>query len=150
MPRHYTEYNDTIKLRYRDIGEIIDKAKQSGCRYYMQLNLQGRAVWVGFTEPFEAGIDRLYALYYKIPIEDGVVNICLGLWRSSPSVDSIFTHLQGVSNVPDPVVPPDLVNDFLHKWDTKYIALKRPTYVSQSKKSRKVVPLPSPPPILNR
>ncbi len=151
MTRHYTEYNDTIKLRHRDIGEIVEKAKQSGCRYYMQLNLQGRSIWVGFNEAFEAGIDRLYAMYYKLPIEDGVINICLGLWRSSPSPHHILAHLlQGVSNIPDPIVTPDLVHRFLGKWETSHIALKRPTYVSERKMFSDILPLPSRPPIFDR
>lgn len=133
MTRHYTEYNDTIKLRHRDIGDIVDKANQSGCRYYMQLNLQGRSVWMGFTEPFEAGIDRLYVLYYKIPIEDGVINICVGLFRSMPSYDTIYLQLMAASSVPDPMVTTELAHEILQQGHTKYIELGRPTYISKNK-----------------
>ena len=133
MTRHYTEYNDTIKLRYRDIGEIVDKAKQSGCRYYMQLNLQDRSVWVGFNEAFEAGIDRLYALYYKIPIEDSVIRVCVGLFRSLPPYNTAYLQLMKVGDTPDPIIDAVIVHEFLQKKDTKHIELKRPTYVSDSK-----------------
>lgn len=133
MTRHYTEYNETIKLRQRDIGEIVDKAIQSGCRYYMQLNLQGRSVWMGFTEPFEAGIDRLYALYYKLPIEDGVIRVCVGLFRSSPSYNTAYLQLMGAGNIPDPMIDAVIAHAFLQQGNTKHIELKRPTYVSDSK-----------------
>ena len=133
MPRHYTEYNDTIRLGHRDIGEIMDKASQSGCRYYMQLNLQGRSVWVGFTEPFEAGVDRLYVLYYKRPIEDGVIRVCVGLFRSSPSHDAVYMQLMGTSNISYPAITAALAYEFLQRGDTAHIELRRPTYVSDSK-----------------
>ncbi len=132
MTRHYTDYNDTIKLRYRDIGDIVDKAMQSGCRYYMQLNLQGRNVWVGFNEAFESGIDRLYSLYYKIPMEDGVIRVCVGLFRSSPSHDAVYLQLMGTSNIPDPMINAAIVHSFLQIKETKHIELRRPTYVSNS------------------
>ncbi len=133
MTRHYTEYNDTIKLRHRDIGDIVDKANQSGCRYYMQLNLQGRSVWMGFNEAFEAGIDRLYALYYKIPIEGGVIRVCVGLFRSLPSHDAVYLQLMGTGNIPDPMIAHNTAHAFLQRKETKHIELGRPTYVSDSK-----------------
>lgn len=132
MTRHYTEYNDTIKLRHRDIGDIVDKANQSGCRYYMQLNLQGRSVWMGFNEAFESGIDRLHALYYKIPVEGGVIRVCVGLFRSSPSHDAVYLQLMGASNIPDPMITAAIAHDLLQIKETKHIELRRPTYVSNS------------------
>lgn len=132
MTRHYTEYNDTIKLRQRDIGDIVDKANQSGCRYYMQLNLQGRSVWMGFNEPFESGIERLHALYYKISIESGVIRVCVGLFRSSPSHDAVYLQLMGTGNIPDPMIAHNTAHAFLQRKETKHIELRRPTYVSNS------------------
>lgn len=133
MTRGYTEYNETIKLRQRDMADIVSKVKQSGCRYYMQLNLQGRSVWVAFNEPFESGIDRLYALYYKIPAEDEVVRICIGLWRSVPSRDTVYLQMMGVGNTPDPMITHDLVHNFLNIKLTDYIELRRPTYKSKNR-----------------
>ena len=85
MSSHYSEYNDTIRLRQRDIGDIIAKSRETGCKYYMHVNLAERRVWVGFNEAFESGIDRLHALYYKIPTADDDIKVCIGLWSRLPS-----------------------------------------------------------------
>lgn len=99
----------------------------------MQLNLQGRVVWMGFNEAFEAGIDRLYALYYKIPIEDGVIRVCVGLFRSLPPLTTAHLQLMGASNISDPMIDTAIIREFLQRGYTKYIEVGQPTYVSDSK-----------------
>lgn len=132
MSSYYSEYNDTIRLRQRDIGDIISKSRKTGCKYYMHVNLAERRVWVGFNEAFESGIDRLYALYYKISIESGVIRVCVGLFRSSPSHDAVYLQLMGTGNIPDPMIAHNTAHAFLQRKETKHIELRRPTYVSNS------------------
>lgn len=134
MTRHCTEYNDTIRLRQRDIGDIISKSRQTGCKHYMHVTLAERCVWVGFNEAFESGIDRLYALYYKIPTADDDIRLCVGLWAKSPSHRAIEWQLRSISTSPEPVVGPQDAYDLLQRGhESRYLEMALPTYVSKSK-----------------
>lgn len=134
MTRHYTEYNDTIRLRQRDIGDIISKSRQTGCKYYMCINLAERRVWMGFNEPFESGIDRLHALYYKVKTADDDIKVCLGLWSRKPSSHAIEHQLCTVHNSHEPVVGPrDAYNLLRRGGESRYLEMALPTYVSKSK-----------------
>lgn len=134
MTRHYTDYNDTIKLRQRDIGDIIAKSRETGCKYYMQITLAERPAWVGFNKAFESGIDRLHALYYKIPTADDDIRVCVGLWAKSPSYRAIEWQLRNISTSPEPVVGPHDAYDLLRRGgESRYLEMALPTYVSKSK-----------------
>lgn len=133
MTSHYSEYNDTIRLRQRDIGDIIQKNHETGCKYYMHVNLAERRVWVGFNEAFESGIDRLHALYYKIPRADDDIRVCVGLWAKSPSHRAIEWQLRNISTSPEPVVGPQDAYDLLQRGqEGRYLEIALPTYVSKS------------------
>lgn len=135
MNRHYADdYNDTIKLRQRDIGDIIQKSNETGCKYYMQISLAERRVWVGFKEPFESGIDRLHALYYKVKTADDDINVCLGLWDGKPSSDTIERQLWSINNSPEPAIHQQDIYDLLKFGrESGYLELVLPNYVSKSR-----------------
>lgn len=131
MSGKYTEYNNSISLKNRDIAEIIDKASQDNCDYFMQLSLQGRGLWIGFKEPFESGIDKLYALYYKIRTRKGCfIYACLGLWRDKPSANQLYLALMGVNASVDAVINSDEMREFMHMGESSCLALRHPTYQS--------------------
>lgn len=132
MTRRWQEYNDTISLSRRDMPDIIGKYRQSDCRYFMQLNLQGRGAWVNFKEPIESSIDQLYALYYKVQVDDGFIYICLALWRERPKFESIQMALMSANNELDPMINIRDMNYFM-SGDTRVIELKRPTYKSKDR-----------------
>lgn len=125
----FREYNNSILLKERDIREIIDKAEQSNCDYFMQLGLQGRGLWAGFKEPFHSGIDRLYALYYKIRTrKGGYIYVCLGLWRDKPSANQLHLAIMSVNASVDPVLNSDEIMEFMHMGESSCLALRAPTY----------------------
>lgn len=125
----FREYNNSILLKGRDIREIVDKAEQSNCDYFMQLGLQGRGLWVGFKEPFHSGIDRLYALYYKIRTrKGGYIYACLGLWRDKPSTNQLHLALMSVNATVDPVLNSDEVMEFMHMGESSCLVLRPPTH----------------------
>ena len=125
----FREYNNSILLKERDIREIIDKAEQSNCDYFMQLSLQGRGLWVGFKESFHSGIDRLYALYYKIRTrKGGFIYVCLGLWRDKPNTNQLHLALMSVNATVDPVLNSDEVMEFMHIGESSCLTLKHPTH----------------------
>ena len=125
----FREYNNSILLKERDIRNIIDKAEQSNCDYFMQLGLQGRGLWVGFKEPFHSGIDRLYALYYKIRTrKGGYIYVCLGLWRDKPSTNQLHLALMSVNATVDPVLNSDEVMEFMHMGESSCLVLRHPTH----------------------
>lgn len=125
----FREYNNSILLKERDIREIVDKAEQSNCDYFMQLGLQGRGLWVGFKEPFHSGIDRLYALYYKIRTrKGGYIYVCLGLWRDKPSTNQLHLALMSVNATVDPVLNSDEVMEFMHMGESSCLVLRHPTH----------------------
>ena len=129
MTKKFREYNNSILLKERDIREIIDKAEQSNCDYFMQLSLQGRGLWVGFKEPFHSGIDRLYALYYKIRTrKGGYIYVCLGLWRDKPSTNQLHLALMSVNATVDPVLNSDEVMEFMHMGESSCLVLRHPTH----------------------
>lgn len=134
MTRHYTEYNDTIRLRQRDIGDIIQKSHQTGCKYYICINLAERSVWMGFKEPFESSIDRLHALYYKIPTADDDIKVCVGLWSRKPSNHAIEHHLCAMHNSFEPVIRPGDAYDLLKFGrESRYLEMTLPTYKGKSR-----------------
>lgn len=123
------EYNNSISLKERDISEIIDKAEQSNCDYFLQLTLQGRGLWVGFKEPFHAGIDNLYALYYKIRTrKGGYIYACLGLWLDKPSTNQLHLALMSVNATVDPVLNSDEMMEFMHMGESSCLVLRHPIY----------------------
>lgn len=125
----FREYNNSILLKERDIREIVYKTEQSNCDYFMQLGLQGRGLWVGFKEPFHSGIDRLYALYYKIKTrKGGYIYVCLGLWRDKPSTNQLHLALMSVNATVDPVLNSDEVMEFMHMGESSCLALRHPTH----------------------
>lgn len=125
----YREYNNSILLKERDIREVIKKAEQSNCDYFMQLNLQGRSLWMGFKEPFESGIDNLYALYYKIRTrKGGYIYACLGLWRDKPSANQLHLAIMSVNASVDAVLNSDEIMEFMHMGESSCLALRHPTY----------------------
>ena len=125
----FREYNNSILLKERDIREIIDKAEQGNCDYFMQLGLQGRGLWVGFKEPFHSGIDRLYALYYKIRTrKGGYIYVCLGLWRDKPSTNQLHLALMSVNATVDPVLNSDEVMEFMHMGESSCLVLRHPKH----------------------
>lgn len=125
----FREYNNSILLKERDIREIVDKAEQSNCDYFMQLGLQGRGLWVGFKEPFHSGIDRLYALYYKIRTrKGGYIYVCLGLWRDQPSTNQLHLSIMGVNASVDPVLNSDEISEFMHMGESSCLVLRHPTH----------------------
>ena len=125
----FREYNNSILLKERDIREIIDKAEQSNCDYFMQLSLQGRGLWVGFKESFHSGIDRLYALYYKIRTrKGGFIYVCLGLWRDKPNTNQLHLALISVNATVDPVLNSDEVMEFMHMGESSCLVLRHPTH----------------------
>lgn len=125
----FREYNNSILLKERDIREIIDKAEQSNCDYFMQLSLQARGLWVGFKEPFHSGIDRLYALYYKIRTrKGGYIYACLGLWRDKPSTNQLHLALMSVNATVDPVLNSDEVMEFMHMGESSCLVLRHPAH----------------------
>ena len=125
----FREYNNSILLKERDIREIVFKAEQSNCDYFMQLGLQGRGLWVGFKEPFHSGIDRLYALYYKIRTrKGGYIYACLGLWRDKPSTNQLHLALMSVNATVDPVLNSDEVMEFMHMGESSCLVLRHPTH----------------------
>ena len=129
MTEKFREYNNSILLKERDVRELIYKAEQSNCDYFMQLSLQGRGLWVGFKEPFETGIDRLYALYYKIRTrKGGYIYACLGLWRDKPSVNQLHLVLMSVNASVDPVLDSDEIMEFMHMGESSCLVLRHPTY----------------------
>ena len=125
----FREYNNSILLKERDIREIIDKAEQSNCDYFMQLSLQGRGLWIGFKEPFHSGIDNLYALYYKIRTrKGGFIYACLGLWRDKPSTTQLHLALMSVNATVDAVLNSDEVMEFMHMGESSCLVLRHPTH----------------------
>lgn len=125
----YREYNNSILLKERDIREVINKAEQSNCDYFMRLSLQGRGLWMGFKEPFESGIDNLYALYYKIRTrKGGFIYACLGLWRDKPSTTQLHLALMGVNTSLDPVLNSDEMMEFMHMGESDCLSLRHPSY----------------------
>lgn len=125
----FREYNNSILLKERDIREIVYKTEQSNCDYFMQLGLQGRGLWVGFKEPFHSGIDRLYALYYKIKTrKGGYIYACLGLWRDKPSTNQLHLALMSVNATVDPVLNSDEVMEFMHMGESSCLVLRHPTH----------------------
>lgn len=131
MSGKYTEYNNSISLKNRDIAEIIYKASQDNCDYFMRLSLQGRGLWVGFKEPFHSSIDRLYALYYKIRTrKGGYIYACLGLWRDRPSANQLHLAIMSVNASVDAVINSDEMLEFMHMGESSCLALRHPTYQS--------------------
>lgn len=125
----YREYNNSILLKEHDIREVIKKAEQSNCDYFMQLSLQGRGLWVGFKEPFHSGIDNLYALYYKIRTRNGgFIYACLGLWRDKPSANQLHLDIMSVNASVDPVLNSDEIMEFMHMGESSCLALRHPTH----------------------
>lgn len=126
----YREYNNCISLKERDIADILNKARQSNCDYFMQLNLQGRGVWVGFTEPFESGVDRLYVLYYKLRTDKGHVYMCLGMWRKDrePSINELHLALMSANSSLDPVIDSRDISEFMNMGETQHLVLRRPMH----------------------
>lgn len=125
----YREYNNGISLKERDIADIINKAEQSNCDYFLQLNLQGRGMWIGFKEPFEADINNLYALYYKIRTrKGGLIYACLGLWRNKPSANQLHLALMGVNASVDAVIDSGDILEFMHMGESECLALRRPSH----------------------
>lgn len=123
------EYNNSISLKERDISEIIDKAEQSNCDYFLQLTLQGRGLWIGFKEPFHADINNLYALYYKIRTrKGGFIYACLGLWRDKPSATQLHLALMGVNASVDAVINSDEMMEFMHMGESDCLSLRHPSY----------------------
>lgn len=134
MNKRYSECNDTIRLRQRDIGDIIQKSCETGCKYYMQINLPERRVWVGFDKPFESCIERLHILYYKIPTADDDINVCLGLWGRPPSHRAIEAQLRNVSHSPEPVIgPKDAYELLAYGEHTRYLEIALPTFKSKDR-----------------
>lgn len=128
MAIKWTEYNDLISLRSSDIQKALYKARKEKCDYFMQLNLQGRGAWLGFKEPFESSVDRLYALYYKTETERGFVYFCLGLWREKPSPYHIYDALMSANRSIDAVINRDEVSDFISIGETKHLVFREPTH----------------------
>lgn len=125
----FREYNNSISLKERDVRGIIDKAEQSNCDYFLQLALQGRGLWVGFKEPLHAGIDNLYALYYKVRTRNGgFIYACLGLWRQEPSTNQLHLAIMSVNTSVDAVLNSDEIMEFMHMGESECLALRRPTY----------------------
>ena len=124
----WKEYNNGISLQERDIADILNKARQSTCSYFMQLNLQGRGLWVGFREPFEYGIDRLHALYYKVRTDKGHVYMCLSLWRKEPSANELHLALMSANASVGAVIDSSDISEFMHMGETQHLVLRRPTH----------------------
>lgn len=128
MSLRFQEYNDTISLKERDIPDILRKAKHGNCDYFMQLNLQGRHVWMGFKEPFESTIDMLYALYYKVKTSKGYVYMCLGLWRERPNAPTVYNTLMLANKSIDAVIDNRDISEFMSMGETQHLVLKHPAH----------------------
>ncbi|GEM_PF-6126114 len=125
----YREYNNCISLKERDIADIIRKAEECYCDYFLQLTLQGRGLWIGFKEPFHADINNLYALYYKIRTRKGsLIYACLGLWRDKPSATQLHLALMGVNASVDAVINSDEMMEFMHMGESSCLVLRHPTH----------------------
>lgn len=133
MNRNWKEYNDCILITEREVDKVVAKSKQGNCDHFLQLNLQGRAVWIGFKEPFEASIDKLYALYYKVRVGIGTIYMCLGLWRERPDRSDLHFALMRLTNAADPVIDSDEVMEFIHMGESECLALRPPSYRSERK-----------------
>lgn len=128
MSLRFREYNDTISLKARDIPDIIRKAKYGNCEYFMQLNLQGKHVWMGFQESFESTIDMLHAVYYKARTQKGYAYICLGLWRERPKPHDLYNTIMSANQSVDAVIGNQEVSEFMNIGETEHLVLRRPAY----------------------
>ena len=128
MTKGWAEYNYGIFLREKDLPDILEKAERSNCNYYMRLNLQGNPVWVGFIAPFESGMDRLHALYYKLRNRKGSTTyLCLGLWRYQPGQEELYKALLSVDAPPDGVIGSREITEFMSVGETRFLTLCPPT-----------------------
>ena len=125
----FTEYNDTVSLKGRDIPRIINSADQGSYKYFMQLGLQGCGLWVGFKDPFHASRDMLHALYYKIRTsKSGFAYACIGLWRKQPNSHDLYYALMSVSKSVDTVLDSKEISKFMSVGETERLVLKHPEY----------------------
>lgn len=129
MSNEKREYNNTISLKQRDFADILEKAEQSNCQYFMQLHLQGSGIWIESIYPFESGLDRLHALYYKLRSRKGTtVYLCLGLWRKNPSRTALYNALLSINSSVDAVISSDEIADFINMGENECLTLRHPTW----------------------